>query len=87
MSSNISSLSGTAYTVGLVGDDAASEILKEELEQRGISPDYLITDREKPTIQKMRITARHQQLLRVDYEINTIQLNSSGFRSLGVFLL
>ena len=71
VSSNISSLGGTAYTVGLVGDDAASEILKEELERRGISPDYLIADREKPTIQKMRITAHHQQLLRVDYEKNS----------------
>lgn len=70
VSSNISSLGGTAYTVGIVGDDGASEILNEALEQRGISPDYLITNREKPTIQKMRIIAHHQQLLRVDYEIN-----------------
>jgi len=75
VSSNISSLGGTAYTVGMVGGDDASEILKKELKRRGISPKYLITDREKPTIQKTRVMAHHQHLLRVDYELNSVMDN------------
>lgn len=69
VASNIASLGGTVYMIGIVGDDGSSKTLKRELQKRSIITDYLITDRKRPTIQKMRAVARGQQLLRVDYEI------------------
>ncbi len=66
--SNISSLNARVWISGVVGNDMAKEILKRELGKRGIITDTLITDKEKPTIQKVRIIGRNQQLLRVDYE-------------------
>lgn len=70
VANNIASLCGTAFLVGIIGNDLSSRTLKMELQKRDIIADYLITDRKRPTIQKMRVIARNQQLLRVDYDTN-----------------
>ena len=68
VANNVASLCGTAFLVGIIGNDMSSRTLKMELKKRDIITDYLITDRKRPTIQKMRVIARNQQLLRVDYD-------------------
>lgn len=68
VANNISSLKGNAFIAGIVGDDNAKEILIADLKEKGINTAGLITDEDKPTIQKTRIIGRSQQLLRVDYE-------------------
>ncbi|MBI3035429.1 D-glycero-beta-D-manno-heptose-7-phosphate kinase [Candidatus Woesearchaeota archaeon] len=68
VASNISTLDGNAFMVGIVGNDEAKNILLEELKSRGINTDGILTDKGKPTTQKVRIVGRSQQLLRVDYE-------------------
>lgn len=65
---NVASLGGSVFIIGLVGDDGPSKTLKSELEKMSIVTDHLITNKKRPTILKMRIVARGQQLLRVDNE-------------------
>ena len=68
VANNISSLSGKPYMAGIVGNDDAKNILVRELKSKNINTEGIITDGDKPTIQKIRILGRGQQLLRVDYE-------------------
>jgi D-beta-D-heptose 7-phosphate kinase/D-beta-D-heptose 1-phosphate adenosyltransferase len=68
VANNIAALNGVVFLVGLVGDDDAKKILMNEIKKRNILTDGLITHKEKPTIQKVRIIAHNQQLLRIDYE-------------------
>ena len=70
VANNITSLCGTAFLVGIIGNDISGRTLKMELQKRDIITDHLITDMKRPTIQKMRVIARNQQLLRVDYDTN-----------------
>ncbi len=68
VANNVSALSGTAFMVGIAGNDEAKNILLEELKHRGINTEGIFIDNDKPTIQKIRVMGRGQQLLRVDYE-------------------
>lgn len=65
---NVAALAGKAYMVGIVGNDGKGRLLKDELIKRGIDFSGVLTDEERPTIQKVRIIGQNQQLLRVDYE-------------------
>ena len=70
VANNIASLNGNAFMAGIVGNDEAKNILLNELKKRKINTDGIFIDNDKPTIQKIRIMGRGQQLLRVDYEKN-----------------
>jgi D-beta-D-heptose 7-phosphate kinase/D-beta-D-heptose 1-phosphate adenosyltransferase len=66
---NVAALGGLASLVGVVGDDAAADELRQCLERAGLSADALVGDATRPTTRKMRIvTSRNQQVARVDYE-------------------
>jgi D-beta-D-heptose 7-phosphate kinase/D-beta-D-heptose 1-phosphate adenosyltransferase len=54
--------------VGAVGDDDAAERLKALLSEKGISPDFLVTDSSRRTTIKTRIIAHSQQVVRADRE-------------------
>lgn len=66
VANNVASLGGEAILVGIAGDDEGQRILNKELKKRNIKTHLIIDDR--PTIQKVRIVAQNQQLIRVDYE-------------------
>lgn len=68
VANNVASLNGTTYMIGIVGNDYANKKLIEELKSRGINIDGIIEDRNKPTIQKVRVIGKGQQLIRFDYE-------------------
>src|SRR3989338_70665 len=68
VATNIAGLGGNVYIIGTIGHDEAGPVLIQELKKTGINADYLVSDNTRPTITKMRIIARSQQLLRVDYE-------------------
>lgn len=68
VASNASALNAKVFMVGIVGNDESKNILLKELKERGINTDGIFVDGDKPTIQKVRIVGRGQQLLRVDYE-------------------
>ena len=64
---NIASLGAGASLVGVVGQDEAAQSLFERLQSAGIHTDFQQTS-DKPTITKLRVISRQQQLLRLDFE-------------------
>ncbi|WP_461482054.1 bifunctional D-glycero-beta-D-manno-heptose-7-phosphate kinase/D-glycero-beta-D-manno-heptose 1-phosphate adenylyltransferase HldE [Porticoccus sp.] len=64
---NIASLGTGASLVAVVGRDEAADTLRTRLESAGIYADFQVSD-DKPTITKLRVISRHQQLLRLDFE-------------------
>jgi D-beta-D-heptose 7-phosphate kinase/D-beta-D-heptose 1-phosphate adenosyltransferase len=68
---NIRTLGGAAALVGFTGDDADGRELRRRAEQAGIDCAGLVADAARCTTKKLRIvTARHQQVARVDYEVD-----------------
>lgn len=65
---NIAALGGKVTIVGLIGEDFAGRKLIEELRQRKINTAGVISNDKHPTIQKFRVIARGQQLIRYDKE-------------------
>lgn len=68
VASNVAALNSKALMCGIAGNDEAKSILIGELKLRGINTEGIFIDKDKPTIQKIRVMGRSQQLLRVDYE-------------------
>lgn len=64
---NIASLGGHAEVIGLTGDDEAAHLLGQRLESAGVRCHF-----ERipgvPTVTKLRVISRHQQLIRLDFE-------------------
>ncbi|MFQ5607494.1 MAG: bifunctional heptose 7-phosphate kinase/heptose 1-phosphate adenyltransferase, partial [Candidatus Zixiibacteriota bacterium] len=68
VSANLRALGDTALTLGVVGKDSASDLLREELNKRGLSSDLLLVDEGRQTTMKTRVVAERQQVARVDRE-------------------
>jgi D-beta-D-heptose 7-phosphate kinase/D-beta-D-heptose 1-phosphate adenosyltransferase len=66
---NVASLGGRATLVGLVGDDPAGPLVRRLCADAGIDFEPVSDGRE--TTRKVRVVSRHQQLLRIDYEVTT----------------
>ncbi len=64
---NIASLGGHAAVMGLTGNDEASAALSKTLQENGVNCYFEKIDG-LPTITKLRIISRHQQLIRLDFE-------------------
>ncbi len=65
---SIRALGGEAHLAGLVGDDARGEILQSLLRKKGIGCEGVLVDKGRPTTQKTRVIAHHQQVVRIDRE-------------------
>jgi len=64
---NIAALGAPALLVGVTGEDEAAESLANSLEAAGVQA-ALQRIEHQPTIVKLRVMSRHQQLLRIDFE-------------------
>ncbi|MBE2893687.1 bifunctional D-glycero-beta-D-manno-heptose-7-phosphate kinase/D-glycero-beta-D-manno-heptose 1-phosphate adenylyltransferase HldE [Spirabiliibacterium falconis] len=64
---NIAGLNVAVKLLGLVGNDEPAQTLKTMLRHENIDCDFATVD-SHPTITKLRILSRHQQLLRLDFE-------------------
>lgn len=64
---NIASLGASVTLLGITGDDEAGHLLKEQLSAASVQHD-LCQMNNIPTIVKLRVISRHQQLLRLDFE-------------------
>lgn len=64
---NAAALGAAAVVIGVTGDDEPAGALQQRLESAGILP---LFQREPsvPTITKLRVISRHQQLIRLDFE-------------------
>jgi len=70
---NVASLGGRATLVGAIADDAAGADVRRKCAAAGIH--LAAIDDARPTIRKVRVISRQQQLLRIDYEDN-VELNA-----------
>ena len=64
---NLSSLGAITTVAGIVGKDANAMVLRELLESQRVKT-VLVESGDRPTITKLRILSRNQQLLRLDTE-------------------
>lgn len=72
---------GTSTTlVGLVGQDEAGVRLKQCLAAGGVTC-HLLETPHHPTITKLRVISRHQQLIRLDFEDSFAVLESAGIEN------
>ncbi|MFA6467722.1 MAG: D-glycero-beta-D-manno-heptose-7-phosphate kinase [Bacteroidota bacterium] len=65
---NVTSLGGTAFLVGVVGNDTGGTEFRSILEQQRTSFEGIITDESRPTTVKTRVIAHHQHVVRIDHE-------------------
>ncbi|MFD1009356.1 MULTISPECIES: bifunctional D-glycero-beta-D-manno-heptose-7-phosphate kinase/D-glycero-beta-D-manno-heptose 1-phosphate adenylyltransferase HldE [Oceanisphaera] len=64
---NVAALGAKARLLGLTGDDEAATALQDKMQGVGVECDFLRLATH-PTITKLRIMSRNQQLLRLDFE-------------------
>lgn len=79
---NVAELGGRPLCFGLLGEDEAASEMIEGLQALQASTDGLVQDGARPTIQKIRIMARNQQMLRVDREQAVVIPNGAAQRML-----
>lgn len=64
---NVAALGGRSTVVGLTGDDEAADALERRLGEAEVACRFL-RQTGYPTITKLRVLSRHQQLIRLDFE-------------------
>lgn len=64
---NLASLGAKTTLAGVVGQDAGGSLLRQALGERGIALE-LVESAGRPTITKLRVLSRNQQLIRLDTE-------------------
>lgn len=64
---NITALGAQASLAGIIGDDEDGKVLKKRLQAAKVKPDFVVS-KQTPTITKLRVISRHQQLIRMDFE-------------------
>lgn len=67
VAANIARLGAQVELLGVIGDDDAGTTLEQLANEQGISQ-KLIRVKGRPTVTKLRVISRHQQLLRMDFE-------------------
>lgn len=77
---NAASLGASASLVGLVGQDEAARLLTQKLTAGGVQC-YLVDVPERPTITKLRVISRHQQLIRLDFESDFASVKAPDIES------
>lgn len=65
---NIAALGGKVSILGVIGKDNAAGRLIKEFKKRNIDASAVIKTASKPTVQKIRVVAHGQQLIRLDIE-------------------
>lgn len=65
---NVASLGATPRLAGIVGADEEGKYLAKTLEKSNISPDLLLTLKDRPTTVKTRVVAHNQHVVRIDNE-------------------
>jgi rfaE bifunctional protein kinase chain/domain len=69
VSHNVLSLGAKAVPVGVIGDDAEGEILKQLFQEKGFPTEGILVDAERHTTVKTRVIAHHQHVVRADKEV------------------
>lgn len=64
---NVSSLGARTHLLGVVGRDDSAQQLASRCEALGVQPHFVLSE-QSPTITKLRVLSRNQQLIRLDFE-------------------
>lgn len=83
---NIASLGGKVSLLGYIGHDEAGRMLDQVLQGRGVQTRFISLE-DIPTITKLRIMSRHQQLIRLDFEENFANQDHAALQSAFVAML
>jgi D-beta-D-heptose 7-phosphate kinase / D-beta-D-heptose 1-phosphate adenosyltransferase len=76
---NIAKLGGKVILLGVVGDDAESEVLRQLLEAQGVVCEFVV-EKSMRSICKLRVMAQHQQLIRLDFEDTPIKFDRDALK-------
>ncbi|MGB8954481.1 MAG: PfkB family carbohydrate kinase [Tumebacillaceae bacterium] len=68
VATNAAAMGAQVHLLGVIGADEAGLELQNALQRYAVSGDHLLRVPDRPTIQKTRVMASNQQLLRVDHE-------------------
>ncbi len=68
---NLVALGAQVEVLGLVGDDHAGGLLRQEMARLGVNTAGLFSDRERRTSRKTRVLGDSQQMMRLDRETRT----------------
>jgi len=74
---NIAALGAKVSALGFTGQDEAADILENLLKKAGVLCVFE-TLKDTPTITKLRVMSRHQQLIRLDFEDGFQSINSQN---------
>lgn len=64
---NIAAIGGHARALGVIGHDEPGSIMTRKLREAGVQS-WLVQQQNLPTITKLRVMSRNQQLIRLDFE-------------------
>src|SRR5437870_11783654 len=68
VAANVAATGAECRLVAVIGDDARGDSLRGELAQNRLADDHIVVAAARPTTSKTRVTARGQQLVRIDEE-------------------
>ncbi|NLO90449.1 MAG: D-glycero-beta-D-manno-heptose-7-phosphate kinase [Elusimicrobia bacterium] len=68
VAANLASLGAQVNLIAVAGADYAGDTLLSSLKERRINISSIVIDQERPTTQKVRVIAEHQQVVRYDRE-------------------
>ncbi len=66
---NIIRMGGRAMLSGVVGDDESKKKMFEFAREYGLNPELFVVDPKRPTTRKVRVIARSQHVVRIDFEM------------------
>ena len=69
VAANVAAIGAQCRLVAVIGDDARGDSLRAELAQSRLPDRHIVVAAERPTTSKTRVTARGQQLVRIDEEV------------------
>jgi D-beta-D-heptose 7-phosphate kinase/D-beta-D-heptose 1-phosphate adenosyltransferase len=69
VAANVAAIGAECRLLAVVGDDARGDSLRAELAQNRLADRHIVVAAARPTTSKTRVTARGQQVVRIDEEI------------------
>ena len=72
VAANIAGLGAQVFLVGVIGADDSGKCLSDALKSSGISPDFLVACKNRPTTAKTRVLVHNQQIARIDDETSSM---------------
>jgi D-glycero-beta-D-manno-heptose-7-phosphate kinase len=69
VAANVAAIGAECRLVAVIGDDARGDSLKAELAQHRLVDRHVVVAAARPTTSKTRVTARGQQVVRIDEEV------------------